>query len=106
MIREVVLTQRAEQQLHATADWYAQSSPKVADDWFNGVIAAMKALRKTPEKFPLAHENDDFPFVLREMLFGLGRRMTHRVLFVVHRNRVMIHQVRHVAQSDMTPGDE
>jgi plasmid stabilization system protein ParE len=106
MSRDVFLTQKAERQLHAAADWYAEKNPKVADDWFNGVVTAMDSLATKAEQFPLARENDEFPFALREMLYGLGKRKTHRVLFVIRPDKVVVHQVRHVAQRNMTTDND
>ena len=80
MTRDVVLTRTAERQLNAAVDWYAGQNPEVADDWFNGLLAAISDIAKYPERFGLAHENDELPFEFREMRYGLGKRTTHRVL--------------------------
>ena len=63
----------------------------------------MRRLNHTPERFPLADEDDTFPYPLREMLYGLGRTKTHRVLFVVRPNAVVIYAIRHVAQEQFNP---
>jgi plasmid stabilization system protein ParE len=105
MSRQVYLTRKAELQLHSAADWYAQHNRQVADDWFNGLVATLDALTSNAERFPLARENDDFPFELREMLYGSGRRKTHRILFVIRPDSIVVHQIRHVAQRNITSDD-
>lgn len=106
MSRPVFLTRNAERQLLVAADWYAQHDRQVADDWFNGLVAALDALATHAERFSLARENDEFPFELREMLYGLGRRKTHRVLFVIRPDKIVVHQIRHVAQQNVTTDGE
>ncbi|WP_350208152.1 hypothetical protein [Botrimarina sp.] len=51
---------------------------------------------------PLARENADFPFELRELRFGLGARPTHRALFVVRPECVYVVMIRSLVQDDIT----
>ena len=102
MKRAVFLTAKAEEQLHAAADWYAAQNADVADDWFNGIVAAINGLGTDAERFGLARENDAMIFELRERRYGLGKRITHRVLFAIRTDKIVIHQIRHVAQRDLT----
>lgn len=53
----------------------------------------------------MAHENDAFPFCVRQLVYGLGRTKTHRALFEVRDDRVVIFAIRHLAQADVTPED-
>lgn len=96
----VVLTRTAEQQLWSATDWYAARDPELGERWFRGIHEAIKSLAENPERFGLAHENDDLPVGLREMLYGVGRRKSHRVLFIIRDDRIVVHQVRHVSQRD------
>lgn len=100
MNHTVVLTRIAERQLDSVADWYAAQDLTLGENWFNGIHVSLASLSENPERFGFAHENDDFPCQLREMLYGIGRRKTHRVLFVIREDQVVIHQIRHVAQRD------
>ena len=101
MKREVFLTARAEEQLHAAADWYAEQNADVADNSFKGIVAAIKELGTGAERFGLARENDPMPFELYERRYGLGKRITHRVLFAIRPDKIVIHLIRHVAQRDI-----
>ena len=57
MKRDVVLTAKAEQQLHEAAGWYAEKNPHVSDDWFNGILAAIENLANDAERFALARRH-------------------------------------------------
>lgn len=102
MIREVFLTETAEAQMASATEWYAQEHPDLAAKWFNGLIRAIDSVAKNPEQFALARESEKFPVQIRQMPYGSGKRTTHRILFVIRETRIVIHQVRHVAQSDIT----
>lgn len=39
------------------------------------------------------------------MLYGSGKRITHRVLFVIREQRIVVYQIRHVAMQDLTAED-
>ena len=54
---------------------------------------------------PLAREDELFPFSLHQLLFGVGNKPTHRALFRVRDDKVLVHMIRHLAQDDVTPND-
>lgn len=99
----VVLTTRARNDFDAAYNWYRKQSSTVAERWYVGLRDSIRRLNQNPDRFPLADENDTFPYPLREMLYGLGRKKTHRVLFVVRPNAVVIYAIRHVAQERFNP---
>lgn len=65
----------------------------------------MEALIQDPLRYEFAREADRFPYELRQRLFGTGRRITHRILFTVRNEEVVVLTVRHAAQADVNPGD-
>lgn len=105
MTREVVLTTTAQQQMNAAADWYAEENPTIAANWFNGLIARLNSLSGNPEQYAVARESEFLPVELRQMLYGSGKRITHRILFVIREQRIVVYQIRHVAMRDITPDD-
>lgn len=105
MTREVVLTETAQQQMNAAADWYAEQNPTVAAKWFNGLIARLNFLSDNPEQYAVARESEFLPVELRQMLYGSGKRITHRVLFVIREQRIVVYQIRHVAMPDIAAED-
>lgn len=104
---ELDITARAKRDIHRISDWYLteSNSVEVASKWYNGIQKALKRLKDNPESFSLAHESDEFPFDLRQLLYGSGKRKTHRALFRIVGNTVEILAVRHLAQRDVSPED-
>ena len=103
----VILQREAEDQIVASARWWAKHrSLEQAERWYAGILEAIDSLDKTAARYPLARENEHFPHELRQMDFGLGSRSTHRVLFVIRPDAVFVLTVRHAAQDDWSPDDE
>lgn len=102
----VLFVNRAERNILETLTWYQKNAPHVLQRWHNNLNSAIRRLRENPDRFPLAHETETFPYRLREVLFGVGRRTTHRVLFVVRPKAVVVYAIRHVAQKDFDPFDD
>lgn len=94
-------------QLQDAARWYLQrsESPQVAERWYRGFVEALLSLSENPLRYSLARESELFRYELRELLYGSGRRNTHRALFRVVGNRVEVMLIRHFAQRDVTPED-
>ena len=105
MKREVVLTATAQQQMDAAADWYAEENLNIAANWFNGLIARLNLLSDNPEQYAVARECEFLPIELRQMLYGSGKRITHRILFVIRKQKIVVYQIRHVAMQDITAED-
>jgi plasmid stabilization system protein ParE len=107
MTKRVRITRPAEADIRGTAGWYA-GQPDVVGlgrRWKAGVRRAIASLGKNPLRGGIAHESDYFDFELREILYGLGRKKTHRILYRITPEAVEIIAVRHVAQQDFTPDD-
>ncbi len=51
MIRRVVLSRRAEEQLERAYRWYAERSELSAAKWYNGFIDALDSLAHNPRRF-------------------------------------------------------
>ena len=101
---EVKLTDRAEENWRQAYEWYADRSPEVAERWYNGMQAALDSLKQNPERCPLADENSRFPIELRQLNFGSGRKITHRIVFAIRPAHVVVYAIRHVAQGEWEPG--
>jgi len=50
-------------------------------------------------------ESEFLPVELRQMLYGSGRRTTHRILFIIREQTIVVYQIRHVAMRDITADD-
>ncbi len=101
----VILTARACRDRDAAFDWYAEHySLDFADRWYAGLQEAVRSLSENPERCGLAHENDRFPFELRELRYG-ARKNKHRILFTIHENLILVLHIRHSARRDLTEDD-
>src|SRR5260221_545080 len=102
----VVITEQAEREMQIAFDWWAEHrSKRQADRWYAGVAEAIADLAQNPERHGRYRESDRFAFETRDLLFGIGRRPTHRAVFTLRGDEVVVLTVRHVAQQDLAPDD-
>ncbi len=102
----VTVLPTAKRQLYAAASWWAEHrSSEQASRWLDGLEQSLASLEDHPERCGLARENDAFSFTVRQLLYGLGRKKTHRAVFEVRGSEVIVYAIRHVAQQDLTPDD-
>lgn len=98
-------TRRASIELHRVSDWYNDQSTGLGEEWLGGIQRAITSLSDNPERFGLSHETDQFSYELRELYYGIGRRKTHRVLFRIAEEEVIVLGIRHFSQRDAAPDD-
>ncbi len=102
----VVITEQAEGEMQSAFNWWAKHRSKPqADRWYTGLAKAIADLSENPEKHGQSRERDRFTYEIRDLLFGLGRRPTHRAVFTIRGEDVIVLTVRHVAQPDLNPND-
>ncbi len=103
---EVCLSEQACHDITEAHDWWAENrSVEQADRWYRSLAQHILALEENPQRCGLARENSSFPYELRQLLFGLGSAPTHRVVFTIRPDQVLVLRVRHVAQQPLG-GDE
>jgi plasmid stabilization system protein ParE len=100
---QVYITDGANEEISSTYHYIAQRAPLAAKRWKKGVRAAIRSLARQPERFGLAHESSNFPYQVRQMLYG--RRKNHRVHYTLRDDLVVILAVRHAARDDANPND-
>jgi ParE toxin of type II toxin-antitoxin system, parDE len=66
-------------------------------EWY---YSAMHSLANMPERCHKAGESRRLPFDLYELLYGM-RNNTHRVLFRIENNEVLVLHIRHSARRDL-----
>ena len=98
---DVVLTANAQDQLQKSYEWYVEHASEFAADWYNGFLDVLYSLESNPERCGLAHEGDSVSRPLREISYGLGKRRTHRAVFAVRSEQVVIYSIRHTSQGDL-----
>lgn len=100
----VCLTERAMNEMAAAARWWSENrSAEEALRWYEGFLDRIDALDENPERFPLSRDDEKFPYEIRELHYGLGTHPTHRAVFTVRPEMVLVLTIRHVSQQDIQP---
>ena len=106
MAYRVTILPRAKRQLLEQALWWSENrSAEQAFRWLEGFERALAKLADRPEGCPVARENDAFDFVVRELHYGIRDKATHRAVFEIRNDEVIVYSIRHLAQRDLLPGD-
>jgi plasmid stabilization system protein ParE len=102
----VLIMPEAEAALWRNAKWWAENrSSEQAQRWYVGFAEAINALGDHPHQHPLARENDQFPYDVRVMNYGVSSRATHRALYTIRPDAVVVISIRAAKQKDATPDD-
>jgi hypothetical protein len=102
----VVLHPFVVEDIRRNAVWWAEHhSSEEAVEWFDYAFASLESLEEFPASQPLAMENEDFPYELRNLLFGFGSRPSYRALFTVRDDVVHVLTVQYGAQNVVRPPD-
>ena len=102
----VIITGPAKRDIQTAHDWWAEHrSAGQAGRWYLGIHKKIASLKQMPERCSFAMERDLLDQGIRQLLFGLGRRPTHRVVFMIDNNDVVVLRVRHTSQDGLTPED-
>jgi len=80
-------------------------SAKQALDWLEGFERSLSLLAESPDRCAGARESDAFYFAVRELHYGLRNKATHRAVFEIRGDEVIVYSVCHLAQRDLTPDD-
>ena len=106
MTYRVTILPRAKRQLLEQALWWSEH--RVAEQafrWLEGFEQALASLADHPERCTVARESDAFDIVIRELHYGLRNKATHRAVFEIRADEVVVHGVRHLAQQELTQDD-
>lgn len=106
MAHRVRISPRAKTELYNAALWWAENRDvRQASRWLKGFETTLALLKEDPEQHSLANEDDRFAITLHQVLYGIGQRKTHRAVFEVRGEVVLVHAIRHLAQRDLSPDD-
>jgi plasmid stabilization system protein ParE len=105
MSYRIAYTQQASREMQAAADWWAENRDRdQAARWYVGFSEKILSLADDPQRMPLTDENDDFPYEIRELHFGLSSRPTHHAVFTIVGQEIVLGlTIRHAAQDRITP---
>lgn len=95
MTFRVEMSAQAEHDAEAILDWLlSQQAGDVGIRWFLAMENAIASLSELPKRCPLALENSNFPFEVRQLLYG-NKPHTYRILFAIKGDTVQILHIRH-----------
>ena len=80
---EVWLTRRAQGDLNTARDYIARHAKETADRWYFSFLEALLDLEENPQGRPLAPEDTDVPFTLREFIFRSKSGRPNRAPFTI-----------------------
>ena len=99
----IFLTARAQRDVDEAYEWWSSHrSAEQAQRWRDRCVEAIDSLAANGAKCGPASENDSFPIELRQLAFGLGRRPSHRILFNIRPEMVLVLRVQHLAQDRLS----
>jgi hypothetical protein len=85
--------------------WSENRSAEQAFYWLEGFEQSLATLAENPERCTVARESDAFDIVIRDFHYGLRNKGTHRAVFEIRGDEVIVHSVRHLAQRDLSQDD-
>lgn len=95
MAFRVEISPSAEADAEGILDWLiSQQAGKTGLRWYQGMRRAIASLSKLPKRCALARENKDFPFEVRQLLYG-SKQHRYRILFTIEGDVVTILHIRH-----------
>jgi len=103
----VVYTEQASRELEESAVWWAENRDREeAARWYLGFSDRILGLSELPHSLALADENDDFPYEIRQLNYGISSRPTHRAIFtIIEPDIVLVLTIRHAARDRIGPSD-
>lgn len=102
----VFLTAEAERNREQAYLFYLERSLQGAHRWFAAYEKTIDKLIDDPERFAIARESEDFPTKLQQINFGTRvSRPTHRMLFYIEDQTVVVVTLRHLMQDIWNPGE-
>ncbi|MEX2315798.1 MAG: type II toxin-antitoxin system RelE/ParE family toxin [Pirellulales bacterium] len=102
----VIISGPAERDIEVAYAWWKKNrSEEQANRWYTSILAEIRSLSSMPERCSMAEERDLLSAGVRQLLFGLGRRATHRVVFAIDGDDVIVLRVRHSSQDALSLDD-
>ncbi len=101
---KVVIAEPAKADIQEAFDWWSENRSAIqAAEWYERIFEAITTLESMPERCPRVSESGLSRVGVRQLLFGIGSRPTHRVVFHfdVDADTVTILRVRHHGQDEI-----
>ena len=95
----VRITGPAEQDIQRNFQWWCENRDlDQAAKWYESIYPAIATLRQMPRRCAFAREQEEYSGELRQLYFGIGRKATHRIVFTIEGETVIVLAVLHQRQ--------
>jgi plasmid stabilization system protein ParE len=95
MVFRVKQTAQADHDLDVILEWLlAEEAGETGLRWFYRLKEALESLGELPRRCSLAPESAQFPFEIRQLIYG-RKPHQYRVLFTIEDDSVVILHIRH-----------
>jgi plasmid stabilization system protein ParE len=101
---QIQITGPAKADIQEAYQWWAENrSADQAAEWYERIFEAIYTLQSMPARCPRAPESSLSLAEVRQLLFGVGSRPTHRIVFHFDQeaDTVTILRVRHHGQDEL-----
>ncbi|QEG38507.1 type II toxin-antitoxin system RelE/ParE family toxin [Roseimaritima ulvae] len=101
---KVEITELSRADIQEAYDWWSENHSAIqATEWYEQLFKAIASLQQMPERCPKVPEAELSRGGVRQLLFGLGARPTHRIVFHfdIDADTVTILRVRHHGQGEL-----
>ena len=103
MTRSVLISDKADQELRKTCAWWSKHrSPDEAERWYDKSVDRLLSLAEDADQQAIAQETHAFSTKVYQVNFGLGRKPTHRALYIIRGSEVIVLRIRHLAQREIS----
>ena len=100
MVFRVEISPSALQDIENILIWMTENYPEIVEEWYLGILDAIRSLEKFPNRCPLARESEEIGLEIRQLLYK-----QHRIIFRVIDDSVVISRVRHIARDSLLSED-
>ena len=104
MTYQVIVTQRAKDDLRRYYLLAAEHAPETAARWLDRFESSLQTLATNPERCDLAPEDDLVDQTIRQFFFG-KRAGRYRVLFSIENDQVLVLHIRRGTMDKAAEGD-
>ena len=102
----VRITERAAREICDAAAWWARErSIDEAERWYQGIRGAIAGLGTLARRCAVIADQAGLKYETREFHYGSGSTPTHRVIFAIVGEQVVVLTVRHFARGPLDSED-
>ena len=103
---KVKITETATTDIDEAFAWWSENrSEDQAKRWYKEIKLAIGSLKRMPERCPAVPETKVSIAGVKALHAGIGKHPTHRIVFVIDSDYVVILRVRHHGQDALGRGE-